>query len=81
MGPWLQYWLFYAQNAQDRGIVHTGRHAGDWEMVQLRLAHGAPVEAVYAQHSGAERCGWDDVRHEGGHPVVYVANGSHASYF
>jgi hypothetical protein len=25
---WLQYWLFFAQNAQDRGIVRTGRHAG-----------------------------------------------------
>jgi hypothetical protein len=44
-------------------------------------ARGAPVEAVYAQHSGAERCGRDDVRREGGHPLVFVANGSHAAYF
>jgi hypothetical protein len=60
-GDWLQYWLFYAQNTQDRGVLRTGRHAGDWEMVQVRLEGGRPVEAVYAQHSGAERCGWADV--------------------
>ena len=80
-GSWLQYWLFYAQNSQDRGVLRTGRHAGDWEMVQVRLEGGRPVEAVYAQHSGAERCGWDDVTLDSGHPVVFVANGSHASYF
>jgi hypothetical protein len=80
-GDWLQYWLFYAQNTQDRGVLRTGRHAGDWEMVQVRLDGGRPVEAVYAQHSGAERCGWADVRLDSGHPVVFVANGSHASYF
>src|SRR3954452_9799822 len=75
-GAWLQYWLFYAGQDQDRGIVRTGRHAADWEMVQLRIDDaGAPTEAVYAQHSGAERCGWD-----GSRPVVYVAHGSHASY-
>jgi hypothetical protein len=28
---WLQYWLFYAYNPQDRGILATGRHEGDWE--------------------------------------------------
>jgi hypothetical protein len=80
-GAWLQYWLFYAQNAQDRGVLRTGRHAGDWEMVQVRMELGRPVEAVYAQHAGAERCGWADVNVDAGHPVVYVANGSHASYF
>ncbi len=33
-GPWIQYWLYFAANTQDRGIVRTGRHEGDWEMVQ-----------------------------------------------
>jgi hypothetical protein len=80
-GAWLQYWLFYRAQDQDRGIVRTGRHAGDWEMVQYRLdAHGHPVEAVYAQHSGAERAPWQTVQRRSGHPVVYVARGSHASY-
>ena len=82
---WLQYWLFYAQNTQDRGILRTGRHEGDWEFVQIRLdAAGVPETATFAQHSVAERCPYeslelrevDAVRV----PVVYVANGSHASY-
>lgn len=80
-GTWLQYWLFYARQDQDRGIVRTGRHAGDWEMVQLRLdPRGRPTQAVYAQHSGAERCSWSEVQRRDGHPVVYSARGSHASY-
>src|SRR4051794_19114592 len=61
-GSWLQYWLHYAYQDQDRGIVRSGRHEGDWELVQFRVtAAGRPVEAVLAQHSGAERCGWSSV--------------------
>jgi len=81
-GRWRQWWLFFPRNDQDRGIVRTGRHAGDWEMVQVRTdAAGQPVEAVYAQHSGAERCPWSAVRTRGGSPVVYLARDSHAAYF
>lgn len=80
-GVWLQYWFFYRAQDQDRGIVRTGRHAADWEMVQYRLdLGGQPAEAVYAQHSGAERCGWEVVQQRDGRPVVYAARGSHASY-
>lgn len=69
---WLQYWFLHATNTQDRGIVRTGRHEGDWEMVQLRLdARGRPDTATFAQHSWA-RCAWRG--------AVYVANASHASY-
>lgn len=80
-GSWRQYWLFFQENPQDRGIARTGRHEGDWELVQYRLdARGRPVEAVVAQHSGAERCPWREVRRRGGHPVVYLASASHAAY-
>jgi hypothetical protein len=80
-GAWLQYWLYYGYQDQDRGIVRTGRHAGDWELVQYRVsAAGRGLEAVYAQHSGAERCGFGAVSRRGGRPVVYAAHGSHASY-
>ncbi|HET9740040.1 MAG TPA: Vps62-related protein [Solirubrobacteraceae bacterium] len=82
VGRWRQWWLAFARNDQDRGIVRTGRHAGDWEMVQIRLdAAGVPVEAVFAQHSGAERCPWREVETRGGRPVIYLASGSHAAYF
>lgn len=71
---WLQYWLLYANNPQDRGIVRTGRHEGDWETVQVALDRsGRPVEATYAQHKWAEACPYRG-------PDVFVANGSHASY-
>lgn len=69
----LQYWMLYADNPQDRGIVRTGRHEGDWELVQLRMDRaGEPATATYAQHGWAARCGWSG--------EVFVANGSHASY-
>ena len=75
---WVQYWIWLPDNRQDRGILRSGRHAGDWELVQYR-ADGS--EAVYAQHSGAERCAGRNVERRGGRPVVYLANGSHAAYF
>ncbi len=31
-GGWLQYWLYARDNPQDRGILRTGRHEGDWEV-------------------------------------------------
>ena len=77
-GGWVQYWIWFEDNTQDRGVLRSGRHAGDWELVQYRTDGS---EAIYAQHSGAERCAARDVERRGGRPVVYVANGSHASYF
>jgi hypothetical protein len=78
---WLQYWLFFSDNPQDRGIVRTGRHTGDWELLQLRLGRDRrPVEATFAQHTWAEGCSWSDLEREADAPVVYVANGSHALY-
>ena len=82
---WLQYWLWYFYNDYQLSFG-AGTHEGDWEMVQLRMDDqaGHPDIAVYAQHSYAEVRPWnrverflpDDLR-----PVVYVARGSHASYF
>jgi hypothetical protein len=80
-GPWLQYWLLFADNPQDRGVLRTGRHEGDWELVQYRLRGDRLAEAVYAQHSGAESCGASAVRRSRGRPVVFLARGSHAAYF
>jgi hypothetical protein len=80
-GLWLQYWLFFTDNRQDRGIFRTGRHRGDWELLQVRLGPGRrPVEATFAQHTWAEGCAWGEIEHEASAPVVYVANGSHALY-
>jgi hypothetical protein len=78
-GMWLQYWLYFPYQDQDRGVLRSGRHEGDWELVQYRV-DGQLVEAVYAQHSGAERCGAREIRRRAGRPVVFAAHGSHASY-
>jgi len=78
---WLQYWLFFAYNSQDRGVVRTGRHDGDWEFVQLRLRSGGrPDRLDLAQHSWAEGCGLGGFERRGSAPVIYVANASHALY-
>ncbi len=70
-GRWLQYWRWHEHNKQDRGILRTGRHEGDWELVQVRVDRAEqPVEAVYAQHSGGERCGWPEVRTRGAAPIA-----------
>jgi hypothetical protein len=79
---WLQYWLWYFYNDYQLSFA-VGTHEGDWEMVQFRMdaAAGHPDVAIYAQHRYAEMRAWDKVETLGERPVVYVARGSHASYF
>jgi hypothetical protein len=78
---WLQYWFFYFYDDPTLA-ANLGAHEGDWEMIQLRIPHGAnePDVAVYAQHNYAGRSDWPKMA-VAGRPVVYVARGSHASYF
>ncbi|HSS57442.1 MAG TPA: hypothetical protein VLK59_05500, partial [Solirubrobacteraceae bacterium] len=77
---WLQYWLWYFYNDYSLALG-AGLHEGDWEMVQFRMHDDQPDVAVYAQHTYGEQRPWKDVEKEDGRPVVYVARGSHASYF
>ncbi len=74
----VQYWFFYAFNP---GTLN--QHQGDWEMIQIVLdSTETPQYAVYSQHHAGERAVWKDVEKvDGTHPRVYVALGSHASYF
>jgi len=74
----VQYWFFYAFNP---GTLN--QHQGDWEMIQIVLdLTETPQYAVYSQHHAGERAEWKDVEKvDGTHPRVYVALGSHASYF
>ena len=81
----LQYWFYYLFNQ------FNDEHESDWEMIQLafdadsveQALQREPSEVAYAQHAGGERHAWNDpeVEKEGGHPVVYVSSGSHASQF
>jgi len=74
----VQYWFFYAFNP---GTLN--QHQGDWEMIQIVLdSTETPQYAVYSQHHAGERAEWKDVeKADETHPRVYVALGSHASYF
>jgi hypothetical protein len=82
---WLQYWFFYFYNDYNLigPFIHAGRHEGDWEMIQIHLSSEAPDNAVFAQHAVAEGRDWRQVDLVPGtqRPIVYVARGSHASYF
>jgi len=84
----IQYWLAYFFD--DWANVHEM----DWEMVSVILKKTATVEepaaCIFCSHIGAFRKPWKDVgkaidattkSEKGLHPVVYVANGSHAAYF
>ncbi|MDX6631683.1 MAG: hypothetical protein QOH00_3929 [Gaiellales bacterium] len=82
---WLQYWFFYFYNDYNLigSFLHAGLHEGDWEMIQVRLHDEVPNLAVYCQHTGADKRDWAEVQKIPGteRPIVFVARGSHASYF
>jgi hypothetical protein len=85
---WLQYWFFYYYN-DPPSPTSTGDHEGDWEMIQIGLdKFGQPAISTYAQHgdSWADNCLWEDTEWQLGRlgglsPSVFVADGTHASYF
>jgi hypothetical protein len=73
----IQYWLFYIFND---GPLND--HQGDIEVVQVFLGNsGNPQEVLASQHGAGENAVWRDVERTGTHPVIYVAQGSHANYF
>ena len=51
--------------------------------MQLALdEHDQPRAAAYSSHNSGSRCPWSDVQlDQGGRPVVYVAQDSHANFF
>lgn len=73
----IQYWLFYAYN---NGPLND--HQGDIEVIEIFLDNlENPQKALYSQHGSGENAAWGDVEKSDTHPVVYVAQGSHANYF
>jgi hypothetical protein len=92
----LSYWFFYPYNGQlcsdwsgiecaDRSI--HGRHEGDWEHVTIRVELPARSRAprmhsmYFANHEEGEWLYPEEVeKAPAGHPIVYVAWHSHASY-
>jgi hypothetical protein len=57
-------------------------HQGDIEVVEIFLDNsGSPQKALFSQHGAGENAAWSDAEKSDNHPVVYVAQGSHANYF
>jgi hypothetical protein len=70
----VEYWLLYLYND------FYDRHEADWEGVTVVLANGKPLGATYSQHQGRKWIAWSALSRTAGHPIVYVAHGSHAEY-
>ena len=74
----LQYWFWYPYN----DWVATVNHEGDWEHITVvAKADGTLVGAFYAEHNGGTwHAAADLPLTADGRPIVYSADGSHASY-
>lgn len=87
-GSYLVYWFFYPWNDFDivlpggKTIEQGFDHEGDWERVLIRFdSADQPVTIVYKGHGATCAMPWGEApRDEEGHPVVYSAKGTHASY-
>jgi hypothetical protein len=90
---YLDYWWYLPDNPADtaRGAmcgaglvipeIPCFDHQSDWEGVTVVLGgDGRPVAVHYAAHANVVAYPWARVPHPGGHPVVYLARGSHAAY-
>jgi hypothetical protein len=78
-GGWdVQYWFFYPYNDS----YASANHEGDWEHITVSTdAAGQFASAYYAQHGGGATYKASDLSFVNTtHPVVYVADGSHASF-
>ena len=81
----LQYWIWYPYNDYSSVFLPSEVwevHEGDWESVSVILdLTGRPLAVGLSRHCLGLRRAWSGVRKKGGHPVVFVALGSHANYF
>jgi hypothetical protein len=75
------------------GVVQQ-KHEGDWEAAMVAFSRDRPLFVAYTSHCGGNWYPWDDVsaaqlprsdppqlkQHYRTHPIVAVAEGSHANY-
>jgi hypothetical protein len=69
----IEYWFLYLYND------FADRHEADWEHITVFVQNGAPLGIAYSQHQGTTWNAWPATL-TNGHPLVYVAAGSHANY-
>ncbi len=84
----LQYWYFYRYDEWETHVFAgklVQRHEGDWEAVTIGLSDTEPLFVAYSAHCAGTWVPWEEAeisKQLGGrtHPVVAVAEGSHANY-
>jgi hypothetical protein len=82
----LEYWFFYYDDVYSYTYPPSDfiwqAHECDWEAVSVVLSEDEQPQYVgYSQHCLGQRRAWSSTPLLGTHPVVYVADGSHANYF
>lgn len=77
-GAYITYWFFYGYNDG----VASFNHEGDWERISIRLTiTNRPTHVAYFQHNKYCVYEWSKVqKYKNNHPIVFSAEGSHASY-
>ncbi|MGE5747460.1 MAG: DUF3488 domain-containing protein [Solirubrobacterales bacterium] len=84
----IQYWYFYRYDEWTRPVLGgrlVQRHEGDWEAVTIGFSAKAPLFVGYSAHCGGSWVPWNkaelaDTGPPRVHPLVAVAEGSHANY-
>ena len=84
----LQYWYFYRYDEWETHVFAgklVQRHEGDWEAVTIGLSDAEPLFVAYSAHCAGTWVPWDEAEISerlGGrtHPLIAVAEGSHANY-
>jgi hypothetical protein len=91
---WLFYRYDSFRAVTAGGLVEQ-QHPGDWESVMIGLGKDHPLFAAYTAHCGGNWYPWEDVQAlvapsdkrlprdtfgKRTHPLVFVAQGSHANY-
>lgn len=82
-GKYVTYWFFYgySQPPGPDDVTSSLSHEGDWESVTIMLdKRGRPTHAIFYSHGHPCSVPWGQVEKSGGRPVIYSAEGSHASY-
>jgi len=76
------YMFFYAYDWGGEVLGNNlGNHVGDIEHMMVRFNNGTPEAVWYSQHANGEAFEYDVVhKQDGGRPVGFVANGTHANY-
>jgi hypothetical protein len=71
----IQYWFCYYYDDW------ANEHEADWEVAVVMVRESSPVAVAASAHQGGEMRDWRHVEQVDGHPVLYVAAGSHAFFF